>query len=193
MCIPNKLQTEHITIHEKDNCLIIFIQSLKHSLNKYCKTISYKSALHSLHRRKTNPTTRKQPKKIRLFHSSCAAVGLVSLKILSAGGASVCTTSLPALKRKLFHRAERWRVSNTDAAAGHSLLKSKTTPWMSLLWYKSILLMRISCESVNARLRWGRRRRERLYSGCRRRAGLDRRYGRRGWFHCFVLCFIQSR
>lgn len=174
----------------------MFMQSLKHSLNKYCKTISYKSALHALHRRKTAaavnlertpPPENSQKKKIRLFHSSCAAVGLVPLKILSAGGASVCTTSLPALKRKLFHRAERRRVSNTDAAAGHSLLKSKTTPWMSLLWYKSILLMRISCESVNARLCWGRRRRERLYSGCRRRAGLDRRYGRRGWFHCFVL------
>lgn len=53
MSVPNKLQTEHITIHEKDNCLIIFMQSLKHSLNKYCKTISYKSALHALHRRKT--------------------------------------------------------------------------------------------------------------------------------------------
>lgn len=97
------------------------MQSLKHSLNKYCKTISYKSALHVLHRRKTAaavnlertppPENSQKKKKIRLFHSSCAAVGLVSLKILSAGGASVCTTSLPALKRKLFHRAERRRVT----------------------------------------------------------------------------------
>lgn len=94
------------------------MQSLKHSLNKYCKTISYKSALHALHRRKTAaavnlertpPPENSQKKKKSDF--STAAVGLVSLKILSAGGASVCTTSLPALKRKLFHRAERRRVT----------------------------------------------------------------------------------